>query len=316
MRRTTTATTTVLVAAALIVGRRVDAQPAGASPKATMMKATPMNMTTTITITKPMTLTIARPMTITIAKPVTITATPAVAVRPPSPVTSASASGPAAGAIVPLYTRPDHPSWSAMVAAKQAHPSVHVVAVVNPSDGPGDAQSPTYAAGVERLLAAGIDVIGYVATGYAGRSLGYVQADIDRWCAFYPQIGGIFFDEQSHSAGDESYYRTLSQYAKGKGLAFTVGNPGTDVAESFIGALDTMLIYENRGVSSTQALTGWHTKYPAQNFGVIPYGTALDLAYVRAARQHVGYIYLNNDEPPNPWDSLPPYFADLLAALE
>jgi hypothetical protein len=37
---------------------------------------------------------------------------------------------------------------------------------------------------------------------------------------------------------------------------------------------------------------------------------------VRAAKGLVGYIYLTNDTLPNPWDSVPVYFADLLAALE
>jgi hypothetical protein len=38
--------------------------------------------------------------------------------------------------------------------------------------------------------------------------------------------------------------------------------------------------------------------------------------FVKQARQYVGYVYLQNDNVPNPWDSLPSYFASLLAALE
>jgi hypothetical protein len=202
------------------------------------------------------------------------------------------------------------------VAAKQAHPSVRVVAIVNPSNGPGTSLSSAYASGITRLVAAGIVVVGYVATGYTARSEATVRADIDRWKAFYPMLGGIFFDEQSNEAGKEAYYRSVSQYAKAAGLTFTIGNPGTDTAESFVGALDTMLIYESKGISPQSALDGWHSKYAASNFGVIPYGTALNVDYVRAARARVGYVYLNNDDLPNPWDSLPPYFGDLLAALE
>ncbi len=37
---------------------------------------------------------------------------------------------------------------------------------------------------------------------------------------------------------------------------------------------------------------------------------------MRNARSSVQYIYLQNDTLPNPWDSVPGYFADLLAALE
>jgi spherulation-specific family 4 protein len=188
---------------------------------------------------------------------------------------------------------------------------------VNPSNGPGGAVSSAYASGIARLTAAGIRVIGYVATGYTAVSSSTVKADIDRWKAFYPgQVTGIFFDEQSNKAGDVAYYRDLSQYSKAQGLSFTVGNPGTDTAEAFVGALDMMLIYESGGLPSASQLGGWHANHPASNFGIIPYATQLDATFVRNARKNVGYIYLQNDNLPNPWDSVPSYFSDLLAALE
>ena len=192
-----------------------------------------------------------------------------------------------------------------------------VIAVVNPANGPGAAVDPGYASGIARLNAAGIKVIGYVATGYAVKSAVVVKADIDRWRAFYPgQISGIFFDEQSNRAGDVPYYRDLSQYAKAQGLSFTIGNPGTDSAPEYVGALDTMLIYESAGLPSVTQLGGWHASHAPSNFGVIPHAASFDATFVRNARQYVQYIYLQNDTLPNPWDSVPGYFADLLAALE
>jgi hypothetical protein len=223
----------------------------------------------------------------------------------------------AAATIVPLYTSPSDSSWNAIVAAKMAHPAVGVTAIVNPANGPGGSPSPAYASGIARLVSAGIRVVGYVATGYAANSPASVKADIDRWKMFYPgQITGIFFDEQSNKAADVAHYRDLSQYAKAQGLSFTIGNPGTDTAEGYIGALDTMLIYESAGLPSAGQMGGWHTKYAPSNFGVIPYATQLDAAFVHNARAYVQYIYLQNDSLPNPWDSLPGYFNDLLAALE
>ena len=144
-----------------------------------------------------------------------------------------------------------------------------------------------------------------------------MKADIDRWKAFYPgQIGGIFFDEQSDRAGDVAYYRDLSQYAKAKGMSFTVGNPGKDTAEAYIGALDTMLIYESAGLPSATQMGGWHANHPPSNFGVIPHTSSFDATFVRNARQYVRYIYVQSDTLPNPWDSVPATFSDLLAALE
>lgn len=220
------------------------------------------------------------------------------------------------GTIVPLYTDPSNSSWTAIVTAKLAHPSVPVIAVVNPNNGPDAARSSSYTSGIAKLQQAGIVVIGYVATGYTSRGIPAVEADIDRWKAFYPGMQGIFFDEQSNTVGDETFYKTVSQYSKAQGLSFTVGNPGTDTGPSYIGAVDVGLIYESFGLPATSRLTGWHSSFPRSNFGIIPYGAALDHAYVKAAKAMVGYIYVTSDDLPNPWDSLPSYFADLLADLE
>jgi hypothetical protein len=241
-------------------------------------------------------------------------------VTPPAGGTTGTTTPPATGAaatIVPLYTDPSDPSWNTVIAAKMQHPKVGVIAIVNPNNGPGSAASSSYASGIARLDAAGIKVLGYVATGYASKTAAVVEADIDRWKSFYPgQLGGIFFDEQSNRAGDVAHYHELSQYAKAQGLTFTVGNPGTDTAESYIGALDTMLIYESSGLPSASQMGGWHSKYATSNFGVIPYAVNMDATFVHNARQYVEYIYLQSDNLPNPWDSVPGTFADLLAALE
>jgi hypothetical protein len=229
---------------------------------------------------------------------------------------AAGAASPAAGTIVPLYTYPTDASWAALVTARKAHPTVRVVAIVNPNSGPGAAKETAFTTGIAKLVAADVRVIGYVATGYASRSLATVEGEIDQWKAFYPAIEGIFFDEQSNKAADVEHYRTLSQYAKAHGAPYTVGNPGTDTAEAFVGALDTMLIYESKGLPAPSKLGGWHAKYAPDNFGVIPYGAAFDAAFVRDARKSVGWIFIQNDDLPNPWDTLPPFFGELLAALE
>jgi len=232
----------------------------------------------------------------------------------PPPTTPTTTAG---STIVPLYTSPGDASWNTVIAAKMAHPKVGVIAIVNPNNGPGGATDSAYASGIAKLTAAGIRVIGYVATGYTANSPASVKADIDRWKAFYPgQVTGIFFDEQSNKAEHVAYYRDLSQYTKAQGLSFTVGNPGTDTAQGFVGALDMMLIYESAGLPSQNAIAGWHASFAPSNFGIIPYATTLDATWVRNARKYVQYIYLQSDNLPNPWDSVPGYFSDLLAALE
>ncbi|HXU64404.1 MAG TPA: spherulation-specific family 4 protein [Polyangia bacterium] len=225
-------------------------------------------------------------------------------------------TGASAGTIVPLYTDPTDISWTAIATAALAHPKVQVVAIVNPSDGPGPSKDQDYVAGIASLLAANIKVIGYVATGYGSHSIASMEAQMDTWKSFYPNVQGIFFDEQSNDPTLVSHYQTLSQYAKSKGLNYTVGNPGTGVPTSYIGAVDTMLVYESDGLPSMSSLQAW-SAYAPTNFGIIPYKvSAIDATFIKQAKQYIHYVYLQKDDLPNPWDSLTPYFADLLAALE
>ena len=238
--------------------------------------------------------------------------TPAPAPAPaPAPTPSGST-----GTIVPLYSSPSSPAWTELIAAKTAYPRVPVLAVVNPSNGPGSGVSTSYASGISRLTSAGVKAIGYVYTSYASRPLAQVQADIDRWRTFYPGVTGIFFDEQLNRAGQEAYYKTLSTYAKSKGFDITIGNPGSDSVASYVGTVDVLLIYESAGLPSMTRLGGWHAQYDKKNFGIIPYGVGtLDANFVASARAAVGYIFIQNDTVPNPWDTLPPYFKTLLSLL-
>src|SRR6185437_3781568 len=150
-----------------------------------------------------------------------------------------STTSTAGGTIVPLYTSPSDPSWDAIITAAEAHPTVHVVAIVNPSNGPGSSKSSGYTAGIAALQAANIKVLGYVATGYGSHSIASMEAEMDTWKSFYPTVQGVFFDEQSNAASDVPHYQTLAQYAKSVGLRYTVGNPGSDVGPAYVGVIDT-----------------------------------------------------------------------------
>jgi len=217
------------------------------------------------------------------------------------------------GCIVPLYSYPSAAAWNAIVQAKQAHAAVNVVAIVNPNSGPGTSVDGTFTAGIAKLVAAGIVPIGYVSTNYTKRGQAAVKADTDAWRASYPAVQGIFFDEQSITPGDEAFYSAVADYAKTKGFVLTVGNPGTGVPNSFLDTVDVMLSYESAGTPTLASLQ----KYAAHRdqFGIIPYATTFDAAYVKAAAKSVRYVYLTDDALPNPWDALPSYFDALLGAL-
>jgi hypothetical protein len=233
--------------------------------------------------------------------------------------TGGTATGGAArvtGSIVPLYTDPGDSSWSAMVAAKNAHPSVPVIAILNPDNGPGSAASSAYASGIPALTGAGIRVIGYVYTSYGARASATVRTDIDRWHSWYPAMNGIFFDEESNTPGTEAYYGDLSSYVKSLGMTLAVGNPGTETGASYVNVMDVTFIYESAGLPSSALLTSWQAAYPRAKVGVIPYASSLSTSFIEQARGAVGYIYVTDDDLPNPWDTLPSFFSSLLAALE
>ena len=219
------------------------------------------------------------------------------------------------GIMVPLYSYPNG-TWDDLIKAKSLHPEVPVVAIVNPASGPGWQQDGNFAGGIEKLQESGITVIGYVSTAYTGRDVNSVKSDIDRWASWYPAIDGIFFDEQTNQAGGEWYYKELNEYAKGKGLQFTVGNPGANSIPSYLDTADVVLIYESPGLPSLASYENWD-QYDNAKLGMIPFGVwSLPQEWVADSAETIGWIYVTNDVLPNPWDSLPQYLEDLMASVK
>lgn len=219
------------------------------------------------------------------------------------------------GLMVPLYMDPGS-YWTQLIQVKNAHPSVPIVAIANPNDGPGSAKDSTYVTGIQQLQAAGIVVVGYVHTLYGSRSTATLETQMNEWQNWY-HVTGIFFDEMANTPGYENYYSNLSNYASSHGMGFTIGNPGTDTIASYIGTMSNLCIYEDVGLPSMSALGGWHTSYPKSDFCMIAIGVGLpSQSYVTSASNYVGYIYATNDNLPNPYDTLPSYLGSLAADLD
>jgi hypothetical protein len=232
----------------------------------------------------------------------------------PMRATTATVSPSATGIMIPLYTYPGS-TWANVIAVEKANPGVPIVAIINPNSGPGASIDQNYISGILSLQSAGVVVIGYVPTGYASRSLSSVESMVNDYKNWYP-VTGIFFDEMSNVAGNEGYYSTLNAYAKSLGFTYTVGNPGADTLASYVGTMDTIVIYENQGLPSLSSLEGWHSDFPKSNFAMMAYGVlSVNQSYPASASPHVGYIYITNAGLPNPYDALPPYLAAVATAL-
>lgn len=231
------------------------------------------------------------------------------------------------GVYIPLYFPPSDEYlalYDRIAAAKLAHPSVPIVAAINPASGPGSSLDSNYHDAVHKLRAAGIVVVGYVPTKYGARDINAVTADIDKYISWY-HVDGIHLDEFANNAGYEDYYRELTAYAKSHGLRLVMGNAGADVPESYIGTVDTIGITEEDGYNPVEWLkycagctdSGWHYKHDKNSFWFVRYAVGtLDETYVSEAAKWTGLMYMTNGVSPTRWDGIPPYFEDLVAKLD
>jgi hypothetical protein len=222
-----------------------------------------------------------------------------------------------AGIMIPLYTYPTDGTWAAVIRAKNAHPSLPFVAIMNPNSGPGASRDASYATGVKDLRAAGVVVLGYVTTGYATKSyseISNLEAQVSAYHEWY-RVDGIFFDEMSNVAGYESYYAALDSYVRSLGMKHTAGNPASTVPNSYVGTLDTLVAYENAGLPDLSALA--NPGRDAKDFAILAYGVAsLSRSFLKRSPGVAAWIYLTDGVLPNPYKSLPAYFEDEVATLD
>jgi hypothetical protein len=234
----------------------------------------------------------------------------------PTAIRPAAAAAPAStGLIVPLYAYPTDSSWSALIQAKEAYPSVPIIAVINPDSGPGSSPDPNYVAGIASLKDAGITVVGYVATNYASVSLSTVDAWMSAYKSWY-NVNGIFFDMMSNSQAEAGYYSSATDYAYSIGLGLTVGNPGTSVPSNYVGTVNIIVVYENPGYPSTSTIASSTMGDPSSNFAAMGYDVSLPTqSYIQDLAPYLGYVYFTDGQAPNPYSSIAASYLDDLTAM-
>lgn len=253
------------------------------------------------------------------------------------------------GIIVALYIYPGA-DWSKLAEIQKRHPAVPTLALVNPNNGPGNSLDNNYVNGLKQLEDAGITACGYVPTYYAKATNNppvaspytgilytesVIRSYIDRWTnsPTHPTVPGygvdcIFFDEMENKVGKEWFYTNIDDYAKSKGVTFTIGNPGTDTTSTYIGTVDNIMIRERTGLPTISELGGWHTSYAKANFSADAYNvpTLPNQATFNTYTNYVSYIYITDDGKPipgtnpveydNPWNTLPSYLEQEYILLE
>ena len=219
------------------------------------------------------------------------------------------------GVMVPLFSYLG-PSWSQLISFHEQYPTVPIVAVVNPGRGPGLFRDPNFQLGIQSLQNAGIPVLGYIVTAYANANLQSLEALITDYSSWY-HVNGTMLDQMNNTDGMQGYYSTITQFDRSLGMIMTIGNPGTEVPPSYVGAVSANVIYESPGVPSLSFIAGWHASYPKSNWIITAYGVpTLDTAWVRSASQYLGYLYITDGVWPDPYTGgLPSYMNTLMSTL-
>ncbi len=232
-----------------------------------------------------------------------------------------AASRPRWRVLVPAYFYPAGKGLEDWRRLEQAAGRISLAVVVNPASGPGRQVDPNYRQLVRRLQRR-VVLLGYVATGYGGRSAEEVRRDIDRWLEFYPGIRGFFFDEQSRRQEHVPHYALLANYARARlPAAVLVANPGTTFAPGYAQwrTADVFCIYEGDQFPGYLAQRRW-TRLPAGAtplvlwHGVDTAAEAMNLLG-RTALPPGSYVFFTDDGRPNPWDRLPRYWGQLVRHL-
>ena len=131
------------------------------------------------------------------------------------------------GIYIPYYQYPDwtpnstflENGFKNLMNILDRNTDVPVLAIVNPSSGPGESSDPNYKRFIKRLNNHNITIIGYLATSEANKTVANVRTELLKWFNLYPEIKGIFFDEvpeftDSNKAQHIAYYNQLYRMVK------------------------------------------------------------------------------------------------------
>ncbi|HKT22256.1 MAG TPA: spherulation-specific family 4 protein, partial [Nitrososphaerales archaeon] len=215
------------------------------------------------------------------------------------------------GILVPLYSAPGS-QWNELIAAKNANPSVPIIAIINPSNGPGPSVDQAFQQGVQGLKSAGVIVVGYVATGYGSQPISTVEGWISDYQQWYG-VSGIFFDEMADTLGYQVYYQTLGTFVTSCSMQYTIGNPGTTLPGAFAGLLGIYVVAEDSYAVAPGSLIGAVGVDPPGSLSVILSSVpSTNQTYVDSLLSSVGWIYMTDQGAPDPYVILSSYFDNLV----
>lgn len=220
-------------------------------------------------------------------------------------------AGPAV--LVPAYF---HPALFPAGWAGLADPRLSAV-VLNVHNGPGTVRDHVFAAAVDRVLAAGGRVTGYIDTAYGTRSAGEIRADARRYQAWYG-VTDVFLDQAAAGPERLAAYRSACEELRAHGAGFVVGNHGTHPDPAYASVTDVLVTFEGPWPAYARMRPpAWAMRLPAARlchlvYAVPPraHATALRLA----RRNNAGVVCVTDGDGANPWDRPPACAAGVTSA--
>ena len=125
------------------------------------------------------------------------------------------------GMVVPMYGW--DAGWDDVIDAKEENEGTEIIVVINPSSGPGGSKESHWVDVADDLQDAGIKVVGYSTTSYAGRSEGEVKDEIDRYWKALSDGGNfriqVFNRDGQYMRSFGSVGKQFGQFARPKEIA-------------------------------------------------------------------------------------------------
>jgi hypothetical protein len=224
--------------------------------------------------------------------------------------------------LVPAYIYPAGDGQKEWQRLNSAASKVEIVAIANPSSGPGEERNIDYAAAFTEASSAGVKLIGYVSTDYGKRPQAKIKDDVDTWLRFYPQIRGFFFDQQPRESQHAARFAELHTYVKGiLRDALVITNPGVPCDQAYfdLGVADVICVFVNYQGFDEFELPSTLQAFSPTRFAAMPYnvGNAATMRSVvkDAIIKRIGYLYISDAKPPNQWGKLPGYWETEVEAI-
>ena len=217
--------------------------------------------------------------------------------------------------VVPAYYTPG-PDWDRIIAASD----VVGMIIFNPNNGPGMTTDPAYMPAIAKAQAAGIRVLGYVATNYGQRAEADINADVNAYYDLY-KPSGIYFAEGPMEADCTTLdpeYRRLTSLARSRAQGTFVAI-GMRFCPTFITFSDLMVEFaEDWTTYQSYKVPDWMPAASPDRFcqfiNSVPSDQASH-ALSTAVSYGAGWVFATDGVYPNPWAALPSYFDQELTAI-